>query len=381
MEGRAGSRSGRWTFAEQVVFLQGLRTYGKGNWKQIGRDIPTRSLIQIKSHAQKVLKKIDAGEDLYRMLDNLDPSVDYTEAILNEEYENQTTHKKKKTFKVTRKKASYSAPPVLQTHPQHHFPPHYLSYPLAPHGNLYESTNSHHSGSEDEDAAHALSYLHQSPCEGPQAATTDRIPPLALDDQTHGDSSCGSSVSSHASNAIHQAASNPLLPPPYPSNALHQQQIQMQQQIQLQQRQQQILVQQHQQMQTLQQQQQVQAMQQRYQQPQYKYPNNPAQAARPTAKVSEDFTPHMEPDASGVKGAGGGAASDKERMGDAEILLSLFTSNVGVKKLGETEDVTRGGVKRMRSPLLEENGQNRKASPPESPRGGIGEARSPMIKT
>lgn len=297
------------------------------------------------------------------------------------QYENQTTHKKKKTFKVTRKKASYSAPPVLQTHPQHHFPPHYLSYPLAPHGNLYESTNSHHSGSEDEvrmdedeerreeehsddlmhtksfppplhpflqDAAHALSYLHQSPCEGPQAATTDRIPPLALDDQTHGDSSCGSSVSSHASNAIHQAASNPLLPPPYPSNALHQQQIQMQQQIQLQQRQQQILVQQHQQMQTLQQQQQVQTLQQRYQQPQYKYPNNPAQAARPTAKVSEDFTPHMELDASGVKGAGGGAASDKERMGDAEILLSLFTSNVGVKKLGETEDVTRGGVKRMR---------------------------------
>ena len=56
----------------------------------------------------------------------------------------------------------------------------------------------------------------------------------------------------------------------------------------------------------------------------------------------------MEPDSSGVKGAGGGAASDKERMGDAEILLSLFTSNVGIKKLGETEDVTRGGVKRMR---------------------------------
>ena len=72
------------------------------------------------------------------------------------------------------------------------------------------------------------------------------------------------------------------------------------------------------------------------------------QAQSTAKKVSADFTPHVVPDASGTKGAGGGAAEDKERMGDAEILLSLFTSSVGVKKLGEAEDVTRGGVKRMR---------------------------------
>jgi len=75
-------------------------------------------------------------------------------------------------------------------------------------------------------------------------------------------------------------------------------------------------------------------------------------------------------------------------MGDAEILLSLFTSSHQKTTAKKSESggrgdgvVGAGGVKRMRSPLLEENGQNRKASSPPSTRNVIGGARSPMIKT
>lgn len=35
-------RAGRWSVSEQVAFLRGLRRYGKGQWKQIGKEIPTR---------------------------------------------------------------------------------------------------------------------------------------------------------------------------------------------------------------------------------------------------------------------------------------------------------------------------------------------------
>ncbi|GMI01491.1 hypothetical protein TrLO_g4935 [Triparma laevis f. longispina] len=64
------ARSGRWTDNEQLIFLQGLRKYGKGQWKLISREITTRSVTQIKSHAQKFLKKIAAGENIFKMLDS-----------------------------------------------------------------------------------------------------------------------------------------------------------------------------------------------------------------------------------------------------------------------------------------------------------------------
>eukprot|EP00594_Rhizosolenia_setigera_P020105 CAMPEP_0178956676 /NCGR_PEP_ID=MMETSP0789-20121207/10426_1 /TAXON_ID=3005 /ORGANISM="Rhizosolenia setigera, Strain CCMP 1694" /LENGTH=360 /DNA_ID=CAMNT_0020638711 /DNA_START=185 /DNA_END=1267 /DNA_ORIENTATION=- len=61
--------TGRWGCEEKICFLMGLRKYGKGRWKQIGKVVKTRSLIQIKSHAQKVLKKMEAGEDVFAVLD------------------------------------------------------------------------------------------------------------------------------------------------------------------------------------------------------------------------------------------------------------------------------------------------------------------------
>jgi hypothetical protein len=33
---------GRWTFEEKILFLKGLRRYGRGKWKKIGSLLPTR---------------------------------------------------------------------------------------------------------------------------------------------------------------------------------------------------------------------------------------------------------------------------------------------------------------------------------------------------
>jgi len=61
--------TGRWGGSEKRLFLEGLRQYGKGRWKQIGKVVKTRSLVQIKSHGQKVLKKLETGEDIFAELD------------------------------------------------------------------------------------------------------------------------------------------------------------------------------------------------------------------------------------------------------------------------------------------------------------------------
>mmetsp|Transcript_19160 Transcript_19160/g.36275 ORF Transcript_19160/g.36275 Transcript_19160/m.36275 type:complete len:213 (-) Transcript_19160:67-705(-) len=62
-------RTGRWTLDEKLLFLYGLRMYGKGRWKKISVYLPNRSLVQIKSHAQKVIKRFDNGEDVFLRLD------------------------------------------------------------------------------------------------------------------------------------------------------------------------------------------------------------------------------------------------------------------------------------------------------------------------
>jgi len=59
------SRSGRWTPDEKLLFLHGLKVYGRGRWKKIRQFLPTRTLIQIKSHAQKVLKREESGDDIF----------------------------------------------------------------------------------------------------------------------------------------------------------------------------------------------------------------------------------------------------------------------------------------------------------------------------
>jgi hypothetical protein len=106
----SAQRAGRWTPDEKILFLYGLKRFGKGRWKKMSvylphryvdtvnesfvmlgfgffRHVPTthpfscffiqnRSLVQIKSHAQKVLKRLEAGENVFRRLEENSAIVD-----------------------------------------------------------------------------------------------------------------------------------------------------------------------------------------------------------------------------------------------------------------------------------------------------------------
>mmetsp|Transcript_18981 Transcript_18981/g.21819 ORF Transcript_18981/g.21819 Transcript_18981/m.21819 type:complete len:86 (-) Transcript_18981:202-459(-) len=48
---------GRWTAKEHEIFVDGIRKYGN-NWKILEENIPTRTGIQIRSHAQKFFSRI-----------------------------------------------------------------------------------------------------------------------------------------------------------------------------------------------------------------------------------------------------------------------------------------------------------------------------------
>jgi len=61
-------KRGRWERWEKVAFLKGLRKYGKGKWKLIGSLIPTRTTVQVKTHAQVVLKRVANGENIFESL-------------------------------------------------------------------------------------------------------------------------------------------------------------------------------------------------------------------------------------------------------------------------------------------------------------------------
>jgi len=48
---------GRWTREEHLMFIKGLDMYGKG-WKKIAGLIKTRTVVQIRTHAQKYFLKL-----------------------------------------------------------------------------------------------------------------------------------------------------------------------------------------------------------------------------------------------------------------------------------------------------------------------------------
>lgn len=62
-------KTGRWTKKERLTFLIGLRRYGKGKWKKISTMIPTRDTIQVKTHAQVIVRKWQNGADIFKELD------------------------------------------------------------------------------------------------------------------------------------------------------------------------------------------------------------------------------------------------------------------------------------------------------------------------
>lgn len=49
--------TGRWTSEEHRLFLQGLEQHGKG-WKKIATLIKSRTVVQIRTHAQKYFQKL-----------------------------------------------------------------------------------------------------------------------------------------------------------------------------------------------------------------------------------------------------------------------------------------------------------------------------------
>lgn len=48
---------GRWTSEEHALFLKGLEMHGKG-WKKIAKLIKTRTVVQIRTHAQKYFQRM-----------------------------------------------------------------------------------------------------------------------------------------------------------------------------------------------------------------------------------------------------------------------------------------------------------------------------------
>lgn len=64
--GKEGENTGRWTAEEHRLFLQGLEQHGKG-WKKIASLIKSRTVVQIRTHAQKYFQKLakarQNGED------------------------------------------------------------------------------------------------------------------------------------------------------------------------------------------------------------------------------------------------------------------------------------------------------------------------------
>jgi len=48
---------GRWKTEEHDLFLQGLNLYGK-EWKKIAALVKTRTVVQIRTHAQKYFQKL-----------------------------------------------------------------------------------------------------------------------------------------------------------------------------------------------------------------------------------------------------------------------------------------------------------------------------------
>ncbi|RLN49345.1 hypothetical protein BBJ28_00005420 [Nothophytophthora sp. Chile5] len=54
--------TGRWTDAEHQLFLQGLETFPYRAWKKIATLIKTRTVVQIRTHAQKYYQKLEKEE-------------------------------------------------------------------------------------------------------------------------------------------------------------------------------------------------------------------------------------------------------------------------------------------------------------------------------
>lgn len=53
--------NGRWTKTEHDRFMKGLEKFGK-DWVSVQKVVKTRTLTQVRSHAQKVFLKMDQSD-------------------------------------------------------------------------------------------------------------------------------------------------------------------------------------------------------------------------------------------------------------------------------------------------------------------------------
>lgn len=77
--GGASSKRGRWTKEEQNLFNLAFQWHGK-DWKKLSEIIATRSIVQIRSHAQKYCKKIESRQSK----ESSTPKVYVIEGALND---------------------------------------------------------------------------------------------------------------------------------------------------------------------------------------------------------------------------------------------------------------------------------------------------------
>ena len=72
-----------------LPFFHYLTPSGKGKWKEIATLIPTRSTVQVKTHAQMVMKRVEAGEDVFEKMQNI-KAEQYTCHVSDSLQENKT---------------------------------------------------------------------------------------------------------------------------------------------------------------------------------------------------------------------------------------------------------------------------------------------------
>lgn len=58
---RVRNNTGRWTFEEHNAFLRGVELYGR-TYEAVASLVPTRTVLQIRTHSQKYFAKINKGE-------------------------------------------------------------------------------------------------------------------------------------------------------------------------------------------------------------------------------------------------------------------------------------------------------------------------------
>lgn len=92
------ANTGRWSKEEHAIFMEGLRTHGK-EWKTIAQMVETRTVVQIRTHAQKYFQKL-------AKLGVTDPIADITSGSLRQKL---TGSKRRRGGNTSRKAGSRAA--------------------------------------------------------------------------------------------------------------------------------------------------------------------------------------------------------------------------------------------------------------------------------